>query len=154
MHTLETSTSGYLGGLSLRLVQGAHADLLADRLGVRPVAEERCVLVDARDLDPAEADFLKTSRVRRTEVRDLEVANLPAGPLLLHVDLDVIDSADLPGLLFPSPDGPSTREVLSAIHRILDTGRVAALDIACPWRPATDPEAQRLRTGLMSALVA
>ncbi|MEV6491949.1 arginase family protein [Actinoplanes sp. NPDC051633] len=150
VHTLETTTSGYLGGLSLRLLMGAHSELLADRLGVRPVAEDRCVLVDARDLDPAEADFLKGSAVQQSSVGDLR--ELPDGPLLLHVDLDVIDPSDLPGLLFPAPDGPPASRVLAAIHRVIDTGRVVALDIACPWHPA-DPENQRRRSGLLTALL-
>ena len=151
VHTLETTTSGYLGGLSLRLLQGAHPDLLADRLGVRPVAEERCLLVDARDLDPAEASFLKESRVRRAEVGDVDAA-LPDGPLLLHVDLDVIDPAELPGTLFPAPGGPPASKVLAAIHRVVATGRVFALDIACPWNPATDQAAQQTRAALLQDL--
>ena len=32
VHTLQTSTSGYLGGLSVRLLTGAHPDLYADVL--------------------------------------------------------------------------------------------------------------------------
>jgi arginase len=149
VHTLETTTSGYLGGLSLRLLQGAHADLLADPLGVRPVPENRCVLVDARDLDPAEAEFLASSGIRRSTVTDLDESSLPDGPLILHVDLDVIDAAELPGLLFPAPNGPSTTDVLAAINRVVATGRVVALDIACPWHPATEQEP---RAALLAAL--
>jgi arginase len=151
VHTLETSASGYLGGLSLRLLLGAHADLLADRLGVRPVPEERSVLVDARDLDPAEAEFLAGSRVRRAAVGDVDAA-LPDGPLLLHVDLDVIDPADLPGTLFPAPGGPPAADVVAAIHRIVATGRVVALDIAGPWHPAADQAAQQARAALIRDL--
>ena len=39
VHTLQTSTSGYLGGLSLRLVLGAHPELLAEPAG--PAADHR-----------------------------------------------------------------------------------------------------------------
>jgi arginase len=63
LHTLHTSTSGYLGGLALRLALGAHPELLAHPLGLRPIAEERTVLVDARDLDPAEVTYLAGSRL-------------------------------------------------------------------------------------------
>jgi arginase len=152
VHTLETSTSGYLGGLSLRLLQGAHADLLADRLGVRPVAEDRCVLVDARDLDPPEADFLRASRVRRSAVADLTAAALPPGPLIVHVDVDVVDPGELPGLLFAAPGGPSSAEVFAAIHRILATDRVIAVDVACPWHPTADPQIQQDRAALIEDL--
>jgi arginase len=152
VHTLETTTSGYLGGLSLRLALGAHADRLAP-LGLRPIPEDRTVLVDARDLDPAEAEYLAGSAIRRTTLADLDTATLPDGPLILHIDLDVIDPADLPGLLFPAPNGPSTSEVLAAVRKVLDTGRVTALDIACPWHPAPNGRTQQARADLIAALL-
>ncbi|MFL6121449.1 arginase family protein, partial [Actinophytocola sp.] len=145
VHTLETSTSGYLGGLSLRLAVGAHADRVAGPLGLRPLPEDRVTLVDARDLDPAEADYLSTAAIHRRPVTDVEV---PDGPVVLHIDLDVIDAAELPGLLFPVPDGPSTDAVVEAVRRILDSGRVVALSIACPWHPADDPRRAELLTAL------
>lgn len=153
VHTLDTTTSGYLGGLSLRLVLGAHPELLADPLGVRPVAEDRAVLVDARDLDPAEAEYLRTSSIRRSGVADLDAGSLPDGPLIVHVDLDVTDPSELPGLLFPAPGGPPASYVVAAVHRILATGRVAALDLSCPWHPATEPEVQQARAGLLRELL-
>jgi arginase len=153
VHTLESTGSGYLGGTSLRLLQGAHADLLAGPLGVKPLAEDRCVLVDARDLDPPEAEFLRKSKIRRTGVHDLTAAALPDGPLIVHVDVDVIDPAELPGLLFEAPGGPTTADVMTAIRHILDTNRVVALDIACTWHPTTDPVVQQARAALIEDLV-
>jgi arginase len=153
VHTLRTTTSGYLGGLSLRLALGAHADRLAP-LGVRPVAEHRTLLVGARDLDPPEVEFLAGSAVRRSTVPDLDADALPDGPLILHVDVDVIDPADLPGLSFPAAGGPSTGQVLAAIGRVLATGRVAVLDIACIWQPTDDGRVRRIRAGLLAALLA
>jgi arginase len=37
LQTLETTTSGYLGGLPLRLLAGYRPELIADRLGLQPV---------------------------------------------------------------------------------------------------------------------
>ncbi|HEX2133967.1 MAG TPA: arginase family protein [Actinophytocola sp.] len=145
VHTPESSTSGYLGGMALRLALGAHRERVADPLGLRPLAEDRVTLVDARDLDPAEADYLATAAIRRATVAEVEV---PAGPLVLHLDVDVIDSGDLPGLLFPVPGGPSRDSVLAAVRRVLDTGRVVALSVACPWHPGDDPR----RAELLSVL--
>lgn len=153
VHTLDTTTSGYLGGLSLRLVLGAHPELLARPLGVQPVAEARCVLVDARDLDPPEAAFLAASSVRRVGVTELEAASVPDGPLIVHVDVDVTDPDDLRGLLFPAPGGPAAAEVVAAVRRILTTGRVTVLDLACPWHPTTDQRVQQARTDLLGNLI-
>jgi arginase len=154
VHTLETTTSGYLGGLSLRLALGANPELVADPLGLRFVPESQTLLVGARDLDPAEESYLADSAVRRCTVPELTAEGVPEGPLVLHVDLDVIDSAELPGLLFPSPDGPTTSETVAAIRRILATGRVAALDLACTWHPAPDGLTQKSRAALLSSLLA
>lgn len=147
VHTLETSTSGYLGGLSLRLLFGAHRELLGDLIGLRPLAEEAALLVDARDLDPAEADYLATSGVRRTTVRDLD--HLPTGPLVLHVDLDVIDAEELPRLRFPVENGPSTADVVAAVQHIRANHEVVAFDLACPWYPVDD---DTVRADLLAAL--
>jgi arginase len=153
VHTLETSTSGYLGGLSLRLVLGAHPERLAEPLGITPVAEDRAVLVDARDLDPAEAGYLAGSAIRRSTVADLDASALPDGPLILHVDVDVIDPADLPGLLFPAAGGPSSDAVVDAVHRVLATGRVVVLNLSLPWHPDDDEGVRRSRSDLLHALV-
>jgi arginase len=148
VHTFESSTSGYLGGMSLRLVLGAHYSLVGERVGLRPLPEQQAVLVDARDLDPAEADYLTSSEIRRFTVDDVEI---PAGPLVLHVDVDVITSAELPGLLFPVAGGPSTSAVLNAVRRIITQGNVVALDLAFPWQPS--PEHHETHARLVAALV-
>ncbi|MFC6886526.1 MULTISPECIES: hypothetical protein [Actinomadura] len=49
-----------------------------------------------------------------------------------------MDAADLPGLPFPVGNGPRAADVVGAVRRLLESGRVAALDIACPWGPVED----------------
>ncbi len=154
VHTLETSTSGYLGGTSLRVLTGAHPERYANRLGLRPLPPARAVLADARDLDPAEADYVATGEIRRLTVPEVTAATAPPGPLVIHLDLDVIDAAEVPGLSFPVTGGPSADEVLAACERLLATGRVLALDVACPWRPAADDSERRARAHLLSRLAA
>jgi arginase len=153
VQTLQTSASGYLGGMALRLVLGVHYDLLAGPLGVTAPAEDRAVLVGARDLDPPEEEYLRSAAVRRSTVAELDAAGLPAGPLLLHLDLDVIDPDDLPGLLFPTPGGPPAAEVIAAVRRVMATGRVCALDIACTWHPSDNADLIRSRATLIGALL-
>jgi arginase len=142
VQTLETTTSGYLGGMPLRILAGYRPELIADRLRLRPVPESRILLVDARDLDPPEITYLEQSAIQRCQVADVAAGSLPDGPIYLHVDLDVIDPADLPGLLYPAPGGPRLPEVAAALHRIVGTGQVAAIGLACTWHPgrrAADP---------------
>jgi arginase len=152
VQTLETTTSGYVGGMPLRMITGYRPELLAERLALRPVAEDRVVLVDARDLDPAEADYLETAAIRRTGVAGLSADGLPDGPLLLHLDVDVVDGAQLPGLRYPVGGGPDLDEVLAAAHRVLDTGRVAAIDVGCTWQPGS-ADVDRRRARLIDELL-
>jgi len=152
VQTLETTTSGYIGGLPLRLLSGYRPELIADRLGLHPIAEDNLVLVDARDLDPAEIGYLGTAAIRRSTVDELAVGKLPDGPLILHIDLDVIDPAELNGMRVPAPGGPTTAAVLAAADRVLATGRVVAVDLACTWLPGGDDPAG-YRAGLLAALV-
>ena len=142
VQTPETSSSGYPAGMVLRLLTGYRPELIASRLGLKPVAENRIVLAGARDLDPPEVTYLDQSQIRRREVADLDVADLPDGPLYVHVDLDVIDGAQLPGLRYPTPRGPDAGHVADALSLLLGTGRVAAFGIACSWYPGH--EAARL----------
>ena len=140
VQTLETTASGYLGGLPLRLLAGYRPELMAGRLGLRAVPEEQIVLAGARDLDPPEISYLAGARIRRAEVADLAVGGLPDGPLpdgplYVHVDLDVIDPAGVPGLRYPAPGGPTPGQVGDAVRHLLGSGRVAAVGIACTWHP-------------------
>jgi arginase len=130
LHTMESSTSGYPGGMALQFLMGCNYDLLGEKLGFRPLAENRAVLVDARDLDPAEADYLRTSEVRLCAVDNVE---LPDGPLILHIDADVIDASEVPRLRYPVGNGPSKEAVLHSLREVRGSGRVVATDIACPW---------------------
>jgi hypothetical protein len=42
---------------------------------------------------------------------------------------------------------------VDAVHRVLATGRVAVLNIACPWHPTSDGRVQQARTDLLRALI-
>jgi arginase len=136
VQTPETSASGYLAGMSLRLLAGYRPELIATRLGLRPVPEQRIVLAGARDLDPPEETYLAGAAIRRREVADL--GGLPEGPLYVHVDMDVLDAAALPGLRYPAPGGPDAAELADALRTLLATGQVAAFGIACSWYPGRD----------------
>ena len=150
VQTLESTASGYLGGLPLRILVGYRPELIAAAIDLAPVDEDRVLLVDARDLDPPEVEYLARSAIRRCAVREAATA-LPDGPLYLHLDLDVVDPDELPGLLFPAPGGPSLPAVAAAVRDILATGRVTAFGVACTWH-AGSGAAARVEPYLRDAL--
>jgi arginase len=157
------TTSGYLGGMALAMLTGRAPELAGDALGLRPVADTHAVLADARDLDPAERDALTASQVRRVPADPAaiiaaldELGGLGRLPVYLHLDIDVVDSAQLPGLRFPSGAGPSLIQIQECLAAVCSAADVAAAGIACAWRPdrVGDPatrEAISLLTGALGA---
>jgi arginase len=143
-NTPETTISGYLGGMVLSFLTGRGDPGVIDRLGFHPVPDERIVLVDARDLDPAEEKLLHRSGVRRVALSEIEAAvrvGRGGEPIFLHVDVDVLDPSELPGLLFPAAGGTDVDQVVEAVRAVVSTGRLAAASVACTWHPAeTDPD--------------
>lgn len=151
VQTLETTTSGYLGGFPLRILVGYRPELIATRLGLRAEAEERVLLVDARDLDPPEVEYLEEAAIRRCGVDDLSADRLPDGPLYLHLDVDVMNPDEIAGLRFPAPGGPGLSPVVEALGRVIGSGRVAAFGVACTWYPGHGA-AERIRPRLAPLL--
>jgi arginase len=138
-NTPAITVSGYLGGMALAMLTGRAPELVGDALGLRPVADTGVVLADARDLDPAERDALTASQVRRVPADPAAITSALGGlgrtPVYLHLDVDVIDSAQLPGLRFPSGPGPSLTQIEKCLAAACAAGDVRAACIACAWLP-------------------
>ncbi|HCT77464.1 MAG TPA: arginase [Micromonosporaceae bacterium] len=153
VQTLETTTSGYIGGMALRILGGYRPELIGERLGLHAPPEEHVMLVDARDLDPPEVEYLASARIKRSTVEEVSAESLPAGPLLVNLDLDILDPAHLPGLRYPAADGPDVPALLRAARAVLDTEQVAAFHIACTWDAGhADPDG--IREQLVSTVFA
>ena len=72
-------------------------------------------------------------------------ASLPADrPVYLHVDVDVVNPADLPAISYPASGGPSLDEVTGAVAAIAATNRVVAFSMAM-WNPALPGAEQSAR---------
>lgn len=153
-HTEASTTSGYLGGMPLALAVGVGTLTLPAALGLRPVPQPRVLLVDARDTDPGEHVLLEASSVSRVRLQDLGDDDLPAGRFYLHIDIDVCDPGEVPGLLYPAPGGPALTDLLDAVRRIAATGRVAAVGVGATWRhnTAAAPRQREIMLRLQEAL--
>lgn len=157
-NTPAISVSGYLGGMALALMTGRAPELFGAALGLRPVAETDVVLADARDLDPAERDALTASQVSLVPADPAAINSaldaLGRRSVLLHLDIDVVDSAQLPGLRFPSGPGPSVDQIEECLAAVASAANVAAASIACAWLPERvgDQAAHETITRLTRAL--
>lgn len=141
-NTPETSPSQFLGGMPLAMMVGRGQKWMMETVGAVPVAEDAVTLVDGRDLDPAEAEAVAGSGLTQIETAALAALRFE-GPVLLHIDLDVLDAATAPAFNYPVPGGPDAATLAPAL-----AGFRAANDIRCisisAWSPSKDPEG---RTG-------
>ncbi|MBN1203095.1 MAG: arginase family protein [Anaerolineae bacterium] len=127
-NTPETSPSGFLGGMPLAMLAGRGEQHLMAGVELPPLSEKNIVLTDARDLDPGEAASLKTSAVTHLpDIHDLLTAPLPSTPIYVHLDVDVVNPDEMPGMSYPAPGGPSLEETAAVIKRVARDGHVIGL---------------------------
>src|SRR5687768_1553508 len=115
-NTPETTISGYLGGMPLACLVGRGlGDLREQSKLAVPVPERNVTLIGVRDLDTAEERQLLASSVmlvrgseleRDPAVLDRALQSLSSLPqLYLHVDIDVLDPVEAPGVDYPVAGG-------------------------------------------------
>jgi arginase len=145
-NTPETTIGGYLDGMSLATLTGrCWRELAAQVPGFHPVPTEAVTLMGTRDLDPLEADALRSSDVRMlssAEVRELAPLESRAAALAgdytgtyVHLDLDVIDPTVAKANIFAAPGGLTPAEVTGAIEVIGASSRLGAAAVT-----AYDPD--------------
>lgn len=138
-NTWETSPSGFLGGMPLAMLTGRGDQRMMQAVKLDPIADNRVVLCDGRDLDPGERTLVEGSGIRFIEhLDDLDPATLPPGPLYVHFDSDIIDADQAPAFLYPAAGGPSAPEMRQALQRLMETDRVTAISITAAWDTARD----------------
>ncbi len=135
-HTRETTPSDFLGGMPLAMLTGRGEQTIVDGVGMAPIEDDRVWLVDGRDLDPGEDEAVATSGIKHVTVEEIAV-DPPPGDLYVHVDVDIVDPTDMPGVNYPSPGGPSADAVARAVEPLHAPGRVVALSFSS-WNPALD----------------
>jgi arginase len=129
-NTAETTVTGFLGGMPLAMLTGRGDQMLMRGASCRPVPDAQVLLTDSRDLDPAEAELLRGSAVRRVADPASVVEALPPDrPLFIHFDTDFLNPVDAPAMLYPAAGGPRLAEALALAADLARTNRVAAVSV-------------------------
>ncbi|WP_027142436.1 arginase family protein [Mesorhizobium sp. WSM3626] len=146
LNTPETSVYGFLDGMALSTVLGLCWRPMATAIpGFRPIDPARCVLVNARDLDPAEEKLLETLPVIRTECPGVAQATerlkaAGANSVHMHLDLDVHDPKALQANRYVTPGGPNPEQMRDATCAVALAVPVVGITVSA-YDPAFDAQA-------------
>ena len=136
LNTPESSPSGHFHGMVLRTLLGDGPASLTAQLP-RPLTAGQVFLVGARDLDPPEEALVQQRDIAVLTASDFDdpaavIARVRAAGLArvyVHLDLDVVNPADFPSALLPTPGGPSLQQVAGLVREIHATLEVAGLSV-------------------------
>jgi arginase len=144
-NTPRTTMSGMLGGMPVAVSAGlAHPRWREMSKQDTPLPTDRIVMVDVRNLDPAEEQL-----VRATDVviaapaegfpgEDLQtaIADLAArcDQIYLHIDSDILDERYVPNHGTKEPNGPDMQQVQAAIDTVMSTGKVTTYAVVSVWK--------------------
>lgn len=139
-NTWETTPSGFLGGMPLAMLVGLGEQTLVEGVGLVPASASQVILSDGRELDPGERELLADAAVfHLPDAEALRDYDLPAGPLYVHFDTDVVNPNDAPAMNYRARGGPTAEALHRVFHHLARTERVAAVSMST-WNPELDEE--------------
>ena len=148
-NTPETTRSGSLGGMPVAVATGrALRRMRLDAHLDPPLTDSQIVMGGVRLTDPLEQELLDASAIQQVSVDDLRRAS-PAvfaqldrlsrttDRIYVHIDMDVLDPAEVAGHQNKVPNGPSSQE-LARLFEMIFARYPTASAIGFATIPATD----------------
>lgn len=155
MHTMQTTSTGLLGGMPFGVCMGWEFDDWRERAGLHtPVNEHACALIGASDLDPEEIDALNSHPIARLDANEMmrDAGDKTSAILApragdakgwyLHFDMDVAGTEAVPGGLTPAPHWPPRAELVASV-----TAAARSVPLRCFGLAAYDPGGDPQRKG-------
>ncbi len=143
-NTPRTTLSGMLGGMPVAVAAGlAYPRWRELSRQATPLPTDRIVMVDVRNLDPAEAQLIRATDI----VIAAPAAGFPGDDLqaaiddlaarcdviYLHVDSDILDQRFVPNHHTREPNGPDLDQTLAVIDAVMATGKVGVYAVVSVW---------------------
>jgi arginase len=138
----ETTLSGMLGGMPVAIAAGHALHNLRQTAGLsEPLPMRQIMWGGVRDLDPLEAERFREHEVRQFSVQDIRdlsdqlrdgISDLAGrvDVIYVHIDMDVLDPAEVSGHSLTVPDGPTSVELARAMTLLFQNPKTVALGIA------------------------
>ncbi len=162
-NTPETTLSGMLGGMPVAISAGLALTNLRLKSGLDPaLLTKYIVMAGVRDTDPLEQELIDRSDIEMLTVEDIRTLsdNFHAQMqrlsrltdiIYVHVDMDVLDPAEVSGHSLTVADGPTSSELAAAVSEMFKYEKVAAFGVAST--PAGDRDRDGLSLGAAYRLI-
>jgi arginase len=140
-NTPRTTLSGMLGGMPVAVSAGLCYPTWREASHLAaPIPTDRILMVDVRNLDPAEEQLIRATDVQIASVGPGFAGDRPIGEavadlaarcdaIYLHIDSDILDASLTPNHGTKEPNGPGVAETVEAIGAVLATGKVIAFGL-------------------------
>lgn len=167
-NTPEISPSGFFDGMCLAIATGqCYQDLIEQIDNMTPIQESHALHLGVRDLDPEERKLLESTDVQivttaKMKAEGIRKSLLPSLKKLrsivqefyLHIDIDVLDPLEAPGVDYPTPDGLSLNELEQAIRVIGEQLQIKAVNLTA-YNPDHEVDAQTIQSafGLIDTII-
>ena len=151
-NTPETTLSGMLGGMPVAVAAGHALHNIRRTAGLEdPIPMSDILWGGVRDLDPLEAERFAEYEVQQFSVQDIRElsANLKkqikdladrVDAIYVHIDMDVLDPAEVPGHDLAVTDGPSSKDLAAALALMFENPKTVALGLASTPSFNLDPD--------------
>ena len=165
MNTMETTTSGFLGGLPYAVALGWDLDDWRLAAGLeQPVRPEAAALIGASDLDPPEIEALQLHPILHMDAIEMVQPDIAkrvqtalqqrakqAKAWYMHIDLDVAGPEENPGNSTPAPHWPPRQHIIEAARAAAQTVPVRVASLAV-YNPSGDINGHGVGFGLDMAM--
>ncbi len=140
-NTPRTTLSGMLGGMPVAVSAGLCYPTWREGSHLAaPLPTDRILMVDVRNLDPAEEQLIRATDVQIARIADGLAGDLPLSEavsdlasrcdvLYLHIDSDILDASLTPNHNTKEPNGPDIAQTVAAIGEVMATGKVVGLGL-------------------------
>jgi arginase len=141
-NTPETSLSGMVGGMPVAVSTGLCLHHIRRTCGLDPPLPMSYVtMLGVRDTDPWEQYLIDQHRISQISVEDVrnqssiiesEINRLAelTDFIYIHIDLDVLDTSEMPGHSTPAENGPTAVELSKTLESMFKHPKVRALGLA------------------------
>jgi arginase len=160
MHTMQTTSTGLIGGMPFGVSMGWDFDDWRERAGLRePVDPAATALIGASDLDPEEEHALATHPIARLDAKDMligggkKTAQLlkkrakKAAGWYLHYDMDVSGTDEVPGAHTPAPHWPPRQQLIDSVAAAARSVNLRCFGLAA-YDPGGDPQRKGAQLGI------